>query len=85
MYWDVIQVRAINQYEIEVWFKDGLTGTIEFKETFFTGVFAHLINPTEFAKVTIFDDVVTWPGHLDLAPDAMHKGIKENKGKWIVE
>jgi len=27
--------------------------------------------------------VVTWPGEIDLAPDAMHQAIRET-GQWIV-
>jgi hypothetical protein len=26
---------------------------------------------------------VTWPGELDLAPDAMHEAIKQ-QGEWIL-
>jgi hypothetical protein len=26
---------------------------------------------------------VTWPGEIDLAPDAMHDEIKKN-GKWVL-
>lgn len=28
--------------------------------------------------------IVTWPGELDLAPDAMHRHIKES-GEWVLQ
>jgi hypothetical protein len=86
MYWDVdkVEVNSLDNYRIKVYFKDGFSGLVEFKMSFFTGVFSHLVDPQAFAKVTVFDDVVTWPGHLDLAPDAMYDSIKANDGLWIV-
>jgi hypothetical protein len=28
--------------------------------------------------------VVTWPGEIDLAPDAMHDAVKKS-GRWILQ
>jgi hypothetical protein len=33
--------------------------------------------------VKVIDGVVTWPGELDLASDAMHSEIKKN-GQWLL-
>jgi hypothetical protein len=33
--------------------------------------------------VRVVDGVVTWPGELDLAPDAMHLAIKDG-GEWVL-
>jgi Protein of unknown function (DUF2442) len=86
MYWDVIKVEIVDAYDykIRVFFQDGLMGEVKFELNFFRGVFSHLVDPVAFAKVVVFDNVVTWPGHLDLAPDAMWHGIKNNNGLWIV-
>ena len=35
-------------------------------------------------KVYVDHGVVTWPGELDLAPDAMHTEIKKH-GSWVLE
>jgi len=48
------------------------------------GVFVALRDPAVFAQAYIEHGVVTWPGELDLAPDAMYDEIKAN-GSWIVE
>ena len=43
--------------------------------------FEPLRDPQLFAEVSIDHGAVTWPGELDLAPDAMYDGIKAT-GSW---
>lgn len=83
MYWDVTHVEVIDDYAIRVRFKDGLEGDVRFGTGFFRGVFSHLTDPHRFRDVGVVGGVVTWPGELDLAPDAMHHEIKAN-GTWHV-
>jgi len=45
------------------------------------GVFAALADPALFAQAYIEHGVVTWPGELDLAPDAMYAEVKQH-GEW---
>jgi hypothetical protein len=47
-------------------------------------VFSHLSDPAQFRQVTVVGGAVTWPGELDLAPDAMHEEIKQ-RGEWVVD
>ncbi len=83
MDWDVSELRLIDQAALWVRFRDGVEGPVRFLPTFFRGVFAHLSDPEQFQKVSVVDGVVTWPGDLDLAPDAMHSKIKA-RGEWII-
>jgi hypothetical protein len=83
VYWDVTEVRIIGDHAIHVRFQDGLEGDVRFGRDFFRGVFAHLIDPERFRDVDVVEGAVTWPGELDLAPDAMHHEIKAN-GTWHV-
>lgn len=83
MEWDVIEVKVTGDFALAVRFKDGLEGTLKFSPTFFRGVFAPLASVPEFQKVQVIDGVITWPGELDLAPDAMHAKIKRH-GEWLV-
>ena len=69
---------------IKVQFSDGLQGTVRFKPSHLTGVFESLKNEEYFNKVFVDHGVVTWPGELDLAPDAMHAEIKKN-GCWVLK
>ena len=44
-------------------------------------VFAALRDPSLFAQVALDYGAVSWPGELDLAPDAMHAAIQERE-EW---
>jgi len=83
MYWDVTKVEPKSYLTLEVKFSDGLKGTVLFKPSHLTGVFESLKNESYFNQVFIDHGVVTWPGELDLAPDAMHDEIKKH-GQWVL-
>jgi hypothetical protein len=83
MDWDVTDVRVEGHHAIRVRFKDGLEGLVKFMPSAFRGVFTELRNPAEFSRVFVVDGTVTWPGELDLAPDAMHEQISRH-GEWVL-
>ena len=83
MNWDVTEVKIIDNYVLGVRFNDGTQGKVTFLPTFFRGVFKHLRDQGQFQKVMLVDGVVTWPGELDIAPDAMYQEIKTH-GKWVL-
>jgi len=83
--WRVSEVRVVEDHAVWVRFKDGLEGVVRFLLGFFRGVFSHLSDPEQFRQVTVVGGAVTWPGELDLAPDAMHEEIKMHGGVWVVE
>ena len=82
--WEVVNVEPIGQRRLTVRFADGLTGEVEFRDSFFFGVFEAIKDPTEFAKVRCDHGFVEWPGDLDLAPDAMYDEIRAH-GRWVLE
>jgi hypothetical protein len=47
------------------------------------GVFATLRDEMLFRQVRLELGAVTWPGELDLAPDAMYAAIRQT-GKWVL-
>jgi len=83
MYWDVVSVKPVHYLELVVQFLDGLEGTVKMKPSSLTGVFESLKDKEYFNQVYVDHGVVTWPGELDLAPDAMYHEIKNN-GEWIL-
>lgn len=83
MYWDVVSVNPVNYLELEVKFLDGLAGRVKIQPSYLTGVFEPLQDQEYFKQVYVDHGVVTWPGELDLAPDAMYHKIKTN-GEWII-
>ncbi len=82
-YWRITEVHVLDDHAIRVRFTDGIEGVVRFSPDFFLGVFSHLNDPAKFREVAVVDGAVTWPGDLDLAPDAMHEEIKMH-GEWIV-
>lgn len=83
MDWYVTEVKPQGEHLLWVRFRDGLEGTVKFLPSAFRGVFAHLHELALFEQVAAIDGVVTWPGELDLAPDAMHDEIRRN-GQWVL-
>ena len=83
MKWNVIEVKAISSLSIHVIFSDGTSGKVQFKPSHLTGVFEKLKDPEIFRQAYIEIGAVTWPGNVDLAPDAMYQAIKTN-GEWIL-
>jgi len=84
MYWDVLEVKVIDQTSLWVRFQDGLEGVVKFLPSAFRGVFSRLSQPAEFNQARVENGVLTWPGELDLAPDAMHQSIAAH-GQWVLD
>jgi hypothetical protein len=80
----VIAVSSTAPLTLRVEFADGVKGTIQFLPSHLTGVFQRLHDPEFFAQVTVEHGAVTWPGELDLAPDAMYDAIKAS-GSWLLQ
>ena len=79
MYWDVVEVKPEPGFRLFVRFKDGLSGCISLKDDQLTGVLAPLREPSFLNRVFIDCGAVTWPGELDLAPDAMYRVIAKDR------
>ncbi|MGA2263294.1 MAG: DUF2442 domain-containing protein [Acidobacteriota bacterium] len=84
--WRVTAVEVLPAYRLKVRFIDGIEGAVDMSRLIFdpgAGVFASLQDPAIFGQAFVESGAVTWPGELDLAPDAMHQEIKEN-GEWLL-
>lgn len=84
--WQVTKVKPFESYKLEVTFIDGTHGIVEMKQMIMgkeAGVFASLRDINTFNQVYLEYGVTTWPGEIDLAPDAMYDEIKSN-GVWIL-
>lgn len=82
--WRVRTVCALPEYRLSVEFMDGLTGIVDLRDLVTSpqaGVFASLRDRTLFDRVRIEYGAVTWPGEIDLAPDAMYRAIQAS-GEW---
>jgi len=85
--WRLTKVKPLPNYELEVEFNDGTHGFVEMVKLIMSdkaGVFAALKDRDVFNKAHLAYGVLTWPGDIDLAPDAMHDAIKQ-KGRWVLQ
>ena len=80
----VVAATATGHLSLHVEFADGLKGDVKFLPSHLSGVFVALQDPVFFSKVGVAHGAVTWPGELDLAPDAMHEALTRS-GVWILE
>ena len=83
---DVAEVTPLDGFRLQVRFHDGLEGLVDMSllvNSLHAGVFAQLADPVRFAQAYVEYGAVTWPGEVDLAPDAMYAEIKKN-GKWTI-
>jgi hypothetical protein len=72
---DVVEVKALDPYELFIRFEDGVEGVVALDQLVtFDGVFAPLRDPSEFRKASVNPElgVVCWPGGADLDSDVLH-------------
>jgi Protein of unknown function (DUF2442) len=83
---DVAEVHVVGDYRIQVRFNDGTVGIVDLSQLIRSdeaGVFAELREPHIFSAVAVDFGAVTWPGGIDLAPDAMYAALRSS-GEWIL-
>jgi len=76
---DVIGVRSVGGYKLEIEFSDGTVGIRDFASVSEkTGpMAAPLKDKSYFARVFIEDGALTWPNGYDWDPIALHDEMKE--------
>jgi hypothetical protein len=76
MFYDVISVRHINEYILEVKFQDGVMGRADFSSINRTGIFSRFERIEYFKQVYIQDGVLSWPpGDIDIAPEDVYSRV----------
>jgi len=86
MPWRVAEVQPLADFRLRVRFVDGIEGMVDMIALVHSptaGVFAQLADPSRFAQAFVAHGAVTWPGEIDLAPDAMYAEIKQ-LGSWVL-
>jgi len=79
-----VHVQALSGYRLRVRFMDGVEGEVRLSgliEGGRAGVFAQLREDRRFRQARVELGAVSWPGDLDLAPDAMYDAIRKT-GVW---
>lgn len=83
MHWDVVSAAVTKHLEFTVTFADGLSGQVKILPSHLHGVFAPLGDAAMFNQLQVADGFVSWPGDIDLAPDAMYEAIRRD-GEWLL-
>src|SRR5437868_7148048 len=69
----VVDVRPLDDYQLDVTFEDGMHGVTSLKDRLFGPVFEPLRDPNLFRQVRVDEfGAVCWPNGADLAPDALY-------------
>ena len=75
---DVIGVRPLGGYKLEIEFSDGSIGVRDFAFSEKTGSMAEpLKDPAYFSRVFVDDGALTWPNGYDWDPIALHEEMKQ--------
>lgn len=80
--WSIVRFNVKPNYKIEVSFADGTSGVADLAPRLSQGPlgdgFDALCDVNVFATVYLEHGALTWPGSIDLAPDAMYQRIRES-------
>ena len=78
--WSITRFTVLSNYKIEVVFADGTSGMADLAPRLSQGPlgdgFDPLCDESLFSEVYLEHGALTWPGGIDLAPDAMYTRIR---------
>jgi len=75
MYHDVVHIRCLDDFKLELTFDDGKSGVLDCKSFIEKGgVFSALSDPNVFNKAEIHKElgVITWNNEIDIAPETAY-------------
>jgi len=75
---DVIGLRRLGGFKLELEFSDGMIGTRDFESILQRpgAMIVPLKDPTYFARVFLEDGALTWPNGYDWDPISLHEEMK---------
>lgn len=78
--WSIIHFKILPDYKIKVSFADGTSGIADLAPRLSQGPlgdgFDPLCDEKMFSQAFLEHGALTWPGGIDLAPDAMYQRIR---------
>lgn len=75
MYYDVVKVKTLEGYTLEIEFADSKKGLVDFKKYLsYGGIFDRFIDINYFKQVFVDPElkVLCWPDGLDIAPEVLY-------------
>jgi hypothetical protein len=87
--WSIVRFKVLPDYKLNVTFADGTSGVADLAPRLSQGPlgdgFDPLCDEAVFAKAYLEHGALTWPGGIDLAPDAMYQRIRESGVSTLAE
>ena len=89
MYYEIIELNFLQEYKIELIFKDGNKGIVDFQEYIGKGGVFNNFSDIKFFRSCFINPesgVLTWPGDLDIAPETLYsKATGKPLPGWVEE
>ncbi len=88
--WKIVELTVMPEFRLRLVFADGLEGVVDFSEFVASDLAGTVFEPLReesFFRQAYLDPTwgaVSWPGDLDMAPDAMHTDIAKAQGEFCV-
>ena len=80
--WSIVHFKVLPNYKIEIRFADGTSGIADLSHRLSQGPlgdgFDPLCDEATSSQVFLDHGALTWPGDIDLAPDAMYQRIRSS-------
>jgi hypothetical protein len=76
MHWDTQQVKALDNYRLQIVLADGRQGVFDMSPYLDRPAFRALREPGYFRQVGILFGAVTWPDGQDIAPATLAEQLK---------
>ena len=73
MYLSVNNVKALNDYKLELTFENNETKIFDVKPYLDTGLFKKLKDENVFKMVKVSFDTIEWPNGIDLDPEVLYE------------
>lgn len=80
---EVIAPTIVGDYEVEVCFKDGVVGRVNFAADLDIPIYMPLRDPAYFARAYVDAHTIVWPNGADIAPETLYDLARgEEPGAW---
>jgi hypothetical protein len=87
MYYDLVEIKYIEGYKLELTFENGKKGTVDFQNYVNKGGVFNRFTDIEYFKSAYVDKeigVLCWPDGLDIAPETIYsKATGEPLPEWM--
>jgi hypothetical protein len=76
--YDIVRVKAVDNYCLDLSFEDGVNGTFDMAPLLEKKPFLKLKSKALFREARVAYGTVVWPGGIDIAPETLREGAKKS-------